>query len=215
MENNELVAKKAKEGFWNGIVVPFEKVEEYVAEDDCVVIGPGMPRQEGLEKGERKTGEIVNFLLKKYASKKWVVDGGALQEMETGLLNEKMIVTPHAGEFKRLFGEEANFENAKQMSEKYGCVILLKGVTDVICKSGKCDKVEGGNEGMTKGGTGDVLAGLAGALYCRNEAFLAAKTASLINKIAGDELYKKFGPFYNSSDLVAEVGVIMKGIWGY
>src|SRR3990167_315579 len=66
MENNELVRKKAKEGFWNGIVVPWEKVEEYIREDDCVVIGPGMPREEGRGEGERPTKEIVDGLLQKF-----------------------------------------------------------------------------------------------------------------------------------------------------
>lgn len=214
-ENNQLVIRQAKAGFWNGIVVPYEKVEEYIAEDDCVVIGPGMPRREGLEKGEVETGRIVNYLLKKYPHKKWVVDGGALQEMSADLLNERMIITPHAGEFTRLFGVEASLENAKKMAEKFGPVILLKGVTDVVCRGGDCQTVEGGNEGMTKGGTGDVLAGLVGALYCKNEAFLAAKTGSLINKRAGDALYKKYGVFYNASDLVSEVALTLKAIWGY
>ena len=39
-----------------------------------------------------------------------------------------------------------------------------------------------GNAGMTKGGTGDVLAGLVAALYCKNEAFLSACAGSYINK---------------------------------
>lgn len=243
MENNELVRKKAKEGFWNGIVVPWEKVEDYIREDDCVVIGPGMPRVEGLEKGEMPTSEIVNKLLRKYSQKKWVIDGGALQEMDVKLLNKRMIVTPHGGEFKRLTVKsrkstpkggqvkvKSQSYNSKlktqevdvqigmvqNFSKEHGQVtVLLKGVEDIVCKGDECVVVKGGNEGMTKGGTGDVLAGLVGALYCKNDAFLAAKVGSLINKSAGDRLYNRVGPYFNASDLVEEVPVVMKEVLKY
>jgi NAD(P)H-hydrate epimerase len=210
MENNDLVRIKAKEGFWNGIVVPWEKVEDYIKEDDCVVIGPGMPRREGLEEGEKPTSEIVNGLFNKYSNKKWVVDGGALQEMNVELLNRNMIITPHSGEFRRMFEKKASVSSVEQMANMHKCVILLKGERDIVCEKGECVEVEGGNEGMTKGGTGDVLAGLVGALYCKNEAFLAAKLGSLINKSAGDRLYKRVGPYFNASDLVEEVAKVMK-----
>ncbi len=215
MENNELVRKKVKKGFWSGIVVPWDRVEEYIKEDDCILIGPGMPRKEGLEEGDIPTKKIVDELLKKYPKKKWVVDGGALQEMDVKLLNEKMIVTPHAGEFKKLFGVGATAENAGKMSEKFRCVVLLKGVVDNVCFGGECVAIKGGNEGMTKGGTGDVLAGLVAALYCKNDSFLAAKVGSYVNKKAGDELYKRVGPYFNAGDLVGEVPKAMKEVLGY
>jgi hydroxyethylthiazole kinase-like uncharacterized protein yjeF len=215
MENNELVRRKAKEKFWNGIVVPWSRVEEYIREDDCIAIGPGMPRNEGLEKGEKPTGEIVNWLFEKFSGKRWVIDGGALQEMNVDLLSKQMIVTPHTGEFRRLFGIDAGLRNAQKMAKKFSCVILLKGVVDVVSDGERCVEVPGGNEGMTKGGTGDVLAGLVGALYCKNDAFLSAAAGSLINKSAGDRLYKKVGPFFNASDLVNEVPVVMKEVLRY
>lgn len=215
MENNELLSKRAKSKLWNGIVVPWKRVEEYIREDDCVVIGPGMPRKEGLEKGEKPTGETVNRLLKKFADRRWVIDGGAVQEMDISLVNKNMIVTPHAGEFKRLFGKQATRDNARQMAKKYDCVILYKGIVDLVCNQYKCVGISGGNEGMTKGGTGDVLAGLVGALYCKNNALLAASAASFLNKEAGDRLYKKVGPFFNASDLVEEVPRVLKELLRY
>src|SRR3989344_3203248 len=199
MENNDLMRVKAKEKFWNGILVPWEGIEDYIREDDCVVIGPGMTRSQ-------ETKLIVNRLLEKYPSKKWVIDGGVLQEMDRELLNEHMIVTPHLGEFKMLFGDA----NIEAMAEKYKCTILLKGVEDTVCNVHKCVKIAGGNEGMTKGGTGDVLAGLVGALYCKNDAFTAAKVGSEINKQAGDRLYQRVGPYFNATDLVNEIPAVMK-----
>ena len=51
---------------------------------------------------EDNTGRIVDDLLRKYPSKRWVVDGGALQEVDPNLLMEMMIITPHHGELLRL-----------------------------------------------------------------------------------------------------------------
>jgi len=70
--------------------------------------------------------------------------------------------------------------------------------------------VEGGNQGMTKGGTGDVLAGLVAALYCKNEAFLAASAASFINKKAGEDLAEKMGIYFNASDLADQIPKTME-----
>ena len=49
---------------------------------------------------------------------------------------------------------------------------------------------------MTKGGTGDVLAGLVASLFSKNEAFLSAVAASYINKTAGEELFKTKGIYW-------------------
>lgn len=211
-ENNELVRVKMKSKLWGGIVVPWGEVDEYIREDDCVLIGPGMPRKEGLQDGERETGEIVNELLVKYPKKRWVMDGGALQEMDPKLLNEKMIVTPHAGEFERLFGEKVESDVERRISQVEGMVrkhkgvtILLKGDVDVVSDGGKTILVEGGNEGMTKGGTGDVLAGLVTALYAKSSAYVSAVVASHVLKRAGEVIYGRVGMFFNAGDLVEEV----------
>lgn len=198
---NEMIVRKQKERFHDGIIVPQGKLDEYIEEADCILIGPGMERDE-------KTRKKVNELLKKYPNKKWVVDGGALQVIDPKLFNEKMILTPHHQEYKILFGEE-KIETA---AKKYSCTIVLKGREDVICEQEKCVVNRTGNEGMTKGGTGDVLAGLIAALYCKNDAFLAASCGTYLNGLAGDKLYKTVGPFFNSSDLVKELPRVMKGV---
>src|SRR3989344_7105479 len=77
-ENNELVAK-AKEEFRNGIVVSREHIDDYIQEDDCILIGPGM------ERGE-ETKVLTNSLLKKYPAKQWVIDAGALQMLDVALI---------------------------------------------------------------------------------------------------------------------------------
>jgi len=187
MENNELMRVRAKEKFWEGIVVPWEEVAHYIEEDDCILIGPGM------ERGE-ETKRMVNEFLKKYPDKKWVVDGGALQEVEPELLNKNMIVTPNKRESEILGSKISG-----------GVTILAKGSVDVVTSGKEKIEIEGGNGGMTKGGTGDVLAGLVAGLYAKSSAMASCVVASAANKRAGEQLEKKLGPFFSASDLIPEV----------
>lgn len=198
---NEAIVKKQKERFHDGIIVPQGKLNEYIEEADCVLIGPGMLRSE-------LTRDQTNSLLKNHSEKKWVVDGGSLQVMDRNLLNKNMIVTPHHKEYELLFGDERPAE----MAEKYQCTIVLKGKEDMICDAKQCVINQTGNEGMTKGGTGDVLAGLIAALYCKNDAFLAASCGTYLNGLAGDKLYERVGRFFNASDLVNELARVMKEV---
>ena len=96
-------------------------------------------------------------------------------------------------------------EITEKKAGKYSCTILLKGSTDIICDSEKCALNKTGNEGMTKGGTGDVLAGLVAALACKNDCFTATAAGAFICGLSGDELYKKVGTFFNASDLCEQI----------
>lgn len=107
-------------------------------------------------------------------------------------------------------GGQVQHDVVGAMAKKYSCVILLKGPVDIVCNSQECRIIEGGNEGMTKGGTGDVLAGLVAALSCKNDLFLAACAGSFINKKAGDELYKQVSHYFNASDLCDEIPRVMR-----
>ena len=228
-ENNQIV-QDAKEEFRDGIVVPRDKVKNYIDEADCILIGPGLPREDGEEDGDQSTKKLTEELLKRYPNKKWVIDGGSLQTINPSLIPSNSILTPHHGEFEKLFNFQfpiSNFQSinndqiskmekiVQEKAREHKCVILLKGAVDIICDKTRCVKVSGGNPGMTKGGTGDVLAGLVAALYCKNEAFLAASAGSYINKKAGDELYKKIGTYFNASDLVSEIPFAMKDLLDY
>lgn len=213
-ENNVLV----KSLFRNGIVVPRSDVDEYIEEDDCILIGPGMTR-------DMETEDLTNTLLAKHPQKQWVIDAGALQMMDVSLIPKNAILTPHHGEFKKLWENvnspaETDEDRVKMFAKQNHCIVLLKGEKDIVCSGGDCDEkickpgecrvIEGGNEGMTKGGTGDVLAGLIAALACKNDPFLATIAGSYINKKAGDELYESVGPFFNASDLAAQIPKTMK-----
>jgi NAD(P)H-hydrate epimerase len=207
-QNNELVEKEKVE-FRNGIIVPRNKIEHYAEEADCVLIGPGLPRENGVEEGDDDTKELTERLFKSYPNKKWVVDGGSLQVISPEILPSTTIVTPHHKEFQTLFRMEPTPRNAKAMAQKFNVTILLKGEKDYVSNETEIVQISGGNAGMTKGGTGDVLAGLVAALYCKNEAFLSATASSFINKKAGENLAQKMGIYFNASDLAGEIPVVM------
>ncbi len=208
-ENNEIVTKM-KEQFLNGIVIPREKIDDYIAEADCILIGPGMPRESGQQEGDDDTKILTESLLTKYKDKKWVVDGGSLQTIDPSILPPTTIVTPHKGEFLKLFGVGPTEISVPEMAKKYNIVILSKGEVDIVASPNETVKVSGGNAGMTKGGTGDVLAGLTAALYSKNDAYLASCAASYINKKAGESLEKSMGLYFNASDLSDEIPKVMK-----
>lgn len=215
-ENNEIV-HKAKEEFRNGIVIPREDIKSYIEEDDCILIGPGMTR-------DSETKELTDRLLAKYPNKQWVIDAGALQMMDISLIPKNAILTPHRKEFEGLVstnhelgimnhGEALAVEDQVRLfAKQYQCIVLLKGAKDIASNVEEVRIIEGGNAGMTKGGTGDVLAGLIAALACKNDPFLATIAGSFINKKAGDALYTRVGPYFNASDLADQIPYSMREI---
>ncbi|MDP6139052.1 MAG: NAD(P)H-hydrate dehydratase, partial [Candidatus Woesearchaeota archaeon] len=86
-------------------------------------------------------------------------------------------------------------------------VILLKGSTDVIISKNKVLFNKTGNEGMSKAGTGDVLAGLtAGFLAQSKDLQQSAINAAYFNGLIGDILMKKKKGFsFLASDMVEEI----------
>lgn len=200
-ENNEIV-QKAKEEFRNGIVIRREDIDAYIQEDDCILIGPGMERTE-------ETKHFVDQLLKSYPQKQWVIDAGALQMMDISLIPKKAILTPHHQEFALLQQGDVSMTPEK-FAKIHTCIVVEKGPIDVVTDGARVEEIHGGNVGMTKGGTGDVLAGLIAALSCTNDPFIAALSGSFINKRAGDDLYTTVGPFFNASDLAGQIPVTMK-----
>lgn len=213
--NNQLV-KEAKQNFWNGIVVERENLLDYLTEADCILIGPGMERQtlteaeltssiipvEALtpQDWQTNTAKIINSLLTAFPHKKWVIDAGALQMVLPQLLTPSCIITPHHQELTLI-----EQKMLKQNLDAPPVITLLKGKIDQIITPQQTYQIEGGNAGMTKGGTGDVLAGLVAGLYATNDALSSCLVASYINKQAGDYLYSTVGPFFNASDLVQAI----------
>jgi len=198
--NNRLV-QEAKQSFWGGIVIKRSHLNNYIVEADAILIGPGMDRS-------FYTKFLVNRLLRRYPEKKWVIDAGALQMVNPKLLNVMHIITPHHQEMALLKNKDPRFDEENYQAN---CYCLLKGQKDKVFAPHNKEIIEvtGGNAGMTKGGTGDVLAGLLAAFYCKNDALTSALVASHINKKAGENLYQQQGQYFNSSDLVDTIPMVL------
>lgn len=89
-------------------------------------------------------------------------------------------------------------------------VILRKGAVDVISDGESVRFNRTGTPAMTKGGTGDLLAGLCGALLCRMPAFDAASAAAYILGKCGEAVAEKYGDGLLTSDLLPEIARVMK-----
>ncbi len=180
---------------------------------DVVVMGMGLGKAAETLETVRK---ILPFC------RKLVLDADALSALsgtlfETLAGNCEIIVTPHAGEFARLRGvetpedAEAREKAVREFSEENGVVTLLKGKTDIISDGKQTFLNRTGNPGMTVGGTGDVLAGITGAMFSRNPALLAAACAAFINGAAGDLAFEKAGNALLATDVLEKIPEIIKG----
>jgi len=133
------------------------------------------------------------------------------------IANKNVVVTPHAGEFKRLFGESPSNSKKERIKlvEKnakiYGITVLLKGATDVISNGTTTYLYEKTIPAMTVGGTGDVLSGLVAGLLSKNRnALESAAAAAFINGLAGKAVQKRLGLHMTSMDLLEEIPTVMK-----
>ncbi len=88
------------------------------------------------------------------------------------------VITPHAGEFRRLTGEDAGYRQASGLAGRTGVVVLLKGNPTVVAGAERWVVASGGPELATLG-SGDVLTGMIAALIARGlEPEVAARSAA-------------------------------------
>ncbi|MDO8741782.1 MAG: ADP/ATP-dependent (S)-NAD(P)H-hydrate dehydratase [Candidatus Roizmanbacteria bacterium] len=199
------------------MIIPQGKLMEYVKEDDAVLVGSGMMR-EGEE--AKYTFDLTKLLIKNFPDKQFVFDAGSLQMMKPEwLLNLKKpaVITPHQKEFEKLFSQpilnltvEEKTKIVKETAKKYQTIILLKAVVDIISDGKETYVVEGGNAGLTKGGTGDVLAGLTTALSATNPVLISAVSASILLKKTGEKLFLSKGYWYNIDNIIELIPEVLK-----
>jgi NAD(P)H-hydrate epimerase len=178
---------------------------------DSATIGMGLAIQE-----RNSLLHLVKSLLDRDV--RLSLDASALiPEVLPLLENKNVVVTPHAGEFKRLFGELPSNSKLQRIklvetnAKKNGITILLKGTTDIISNGTITYIYEKKIPAMTVGGTGDVLSGLVAGLLAKNRNSLqAAAAASFINGLAGKSVQKKLGLHMTSMDLLDEIPYSMK-----
>lgn len=163
---------------------------------DVVVMGNGL--------GERSHTVMVSLAS---CCRKAVVDADALRKPIPRARDT--LYTPHAGEFARITGKKPPddlFSRAQKVKSAAGKgTILLKGRVDIISDGDRVRFNRTGSSIMTVGGTGDVLAGVAGALFCRLPAFDSACLAAYVNGRAGMAVEKSLGGGMLPSDLADRI----------
>ncbi len=180
----------------------------------AVVVGPGL----GLH---RDTIEAANMVI-------GVVDGARLPLLidADGLkalaqakrkFRTRVVLTPHAGEYKLLFGEappkdlKERAEHVLKRAKAMRACILLKGHVDVISDGTRVKLNRTGNPGMTVGGTGDTLSGIIGALLAQGfDPFEAAVAGAFVNGAAGDFVYREKGYHILPTDIINYIPKVME-----
>jgi len=172
---------------------------------DVILIGPGLGRSSDTEKA-------INILLKtlKEKGKKVVLDADVLKFIKPEEGWSELIITPHSGEFSKIFGEKPSTSIKSRIkmtlaaSKRLGGTILLKGHTDIIASIGERVKINvTGNPGMTVGGTGDILAGVVSAFFAiHKDPLRASSAAAYVTGRAGDLAFENLGYSLMATDLL-------------
>ena len=167
---------------------------------NAVLIGNGIGMQSG--------GFVRKYL--KETKRPLVIDADALKHIKLQDVRNA-ILTPHHKEFEILLkNSKLNMGNYRKHLKNN--IVLLKGKVDEIVTVSKTYYNKTGNAGMTKGGTGDVLAGLCVGFLGQGLSLMqSAINAAYFNGLAGDILLKKKKGFtYLASDLVGEIKRILR-----
>jgi NAD(P)H-hydrate epimerase len=172
---------------------------------DAVVLGPGLGQ-------DAATRDFIRGFVARCAAPLVIdADGlnalaaeGAARGAAAALLSKRArptVITPHPGEMARLVGSDAaqvqraRLDVARAFAAESRAVVVLKGQRTVVAEPGGRAAVNPtGNPGLATGGTGDVLAGILGALLARGlEPWLAATAAVYVHGLAGDVAALRLG----------------------
>jgi len=180
---------------------------DFAADHDTLVLGPGLG-------GAEETLEAVESLLSAFEGTA-VVDADALQVVPDIQTDADLVCTPHQGELVGMGGETSDDwrERADLVADfaaDIGHTLLVKGAYDVISDGERTRVSRTGNAGMTVGGTGDVLAGVTGALACVLDPHDAAAIGAYANGAAGDRVVEEYGSGLVATALVDAVPAVLR-----
>jgi NAD(P)H-hydrate epimerase len=184
---------------------------KWIPEIDSAVIGPGLGWQ---------PSDGVKLLCSELMSKKvkLTLDADALRKDVVSVCRGgEVVLTPHAGEFFRLTGEqlsaslEERIEMVRRAAADMGVVILSKGVQDLASDGATTYVNRTGCSAMTVGGTGDVLAGLvAGLMALKMTPLASAAASSFVNGRAGEAAKRLLGNHITATDLARLLPATLK-----
>lgn len=176
----------------------------------------------GMGLGEGEAAEALISRILAETKGRLVLDADGLNAMarmcaqEGGFLPQpelELVLTPHEGEAARLLGTarekvHANrLESARELSRRYGALVVLKGPGTLVVKGERSYVNDSGNPFMALGGMGDLLSGIIGArwAYLKDDALLAAASGVWLHGAAGDGILGDNLDF-SIANLAARVG---------
>ena len=164
----------------------FDEIARRAEGCDAVLYGCGLGRSIGLDELIRQVLTIPRPL---------VLDADGINALagHTDVLTRRTgitVLTPHEGEFARIGGDlrRSRIDAAVDFAQAHGVYLVLKGPgTVVAAPDGRYAVNTTGNDGMAKGGSGDVLAGMIVSLLGQGmDAFDACCAAVYLHGLAGD-----------------------------
>lgn len=178
---------------------------------DAALIGCGIGRNNNIKS--------LVALLADGAKKPLVIDADGINALTANINVLKrseapIILTPHPGEMARLLGTDIQtvqsdrYNIAKKFASTYGVTLILKGANTLVATpSGRVYVNLTGNNGMGKGGSGDMLAGMAAAFLANGaDCETAAVAAVYYHGLAGDRCAEKYScRAMLPSDMIAEL----------
>jgi len=183
-----------------------ETLKPYLSIVDAVAMGPGL----GLS---RETEEFVKLCVEEVekAGKPLLLDADGLKAFAKFKrpLKVPLVLTPHAGEYAILTGETLPEDQGERVlavqktAKNLKAVVLVKGKVDIICDAERAKLNFTGNQGMTVGGTGDVLSGIVSGLMAQHvDTFEAAVAGAFVNGAAGDFVANEIGFHMVATDII-------------
>ena len=195
---------------------PFEteiELEQLAANVDAAIIGPAAGVSETT---------LLNVLALARTGAALVIDADAITvfrddpEELFSALDVDDVLTPHPGEFERLFpgvlkAAPERITAARRAARMADAVVVLKGADTVIAHpDGRAAANSNGSPWLATAGSGDVLAGFVGSLIAQGmESFQAACAAVWIHSEAAD----LHGPGLTAEDLPGMVPLVLRRLY--
>lgn len=164
---------------------------------DVLAMGPGLGRSRGVAELVRTLALECEAQIVLDADALW-----ALSQLEPDFLSrlgKPAVLTPHEGEFVRHLGGElapSREAAAERYARDHGCIMVLKGANTVVAfPDGVTYVNQSGNPGLARGGSGDALTGIMGAMLCQFPAEKAVPLAVYLHGLAGDIAAEEKGEY--------------------
>ena len=176
---------------------------EYISAEDFLSV-PSSAVMIGCGIGREYDDDLFEILTEEKSPVVIDADGINFVSENIDVLSEReypTILTPHPGEMARLLGQNVSYvqkyrmECASHFASECRCIVVLKGANTVIAdENGELYVNVTGNNGLAKGGSGDVLTGIIASLCAQgNSPLLSARAGVYVHGKTADELKKTLG----------------------